>query len=232
MVESLAQNAILSEEVVVTLNTTYDADEVKKMLAAALGIDGREDYTEGQREVIVDFFFYCFAFTKEAGFTPLKACTFLSIVKVVLDNDQAVPESGPAGDAIKASFESFKALVLSHGVERPPHSAGVFCVDDVSRIVEYMLNAYFRHHKLYRYLFTSRLHTSLVQTNPHGVEEFQLPARPLNEALPRAIELAEVEQPAVPPEPPVGGDEEGLEGGDDEEAEDGEGEGGEDEEET
>ena len=212
MVESLASNAAISEEIVAALNVTHDPVEVKNMLTSALSINSREDHTKEQREVAVDFFFYCFAFTKEAGFTPLKASTYLSIVKRVMDYDQAMPLAGPTGDALKSSFEAFKGLVLAHSVERPPHSTGVFDAGDVSSIVEYMLNAYYRHIKLYCYIFTRRVHTSLIQCAPHGVEAFQLPARPLDEALPQAVTVAKVGQSAAPPDPPK---EDGVQGMDD-----------------
>ena len=84
---------------------------------------------------------------------------------------------------MKTSFLEFKELLLSHAVERPPHNASVFSVDDVSSETEYMLNAYFRHYKLYQYIFTSRLQVTLVQTSPHGVEEPSKPT-PLSDAMP------------------------------------------------
>ena len=202
MVESLARNAAISADMIATLNDTHDAEEVKTMLSSSLGLHSEEGYTPEQREVVVDFFFYAFAFTKEAGLTAMKASIFMSIAKKVLESDQEGPLKGDAGDAMKASFENFKKLVLSHSVERPPHSAGVFDVEEVSKIIEYMLNAYFRHYKLYRYIFTTRLATSVVQTNPHGVEEFQLPPRSLDEALPQAIRI-ERKAPSAPPEPPA-----------------------------
>ena len=61
--------------------------------------------------------------------------------------------------------------------------AGLFDVDDAEKLVEYMLNSYFRHYKLYRYIFTRRLQVTLVQTLPHGVET-PPPPKPPAEALP------------------------------------------------
>jgi hypothetical protein len=85
---------------------------------------------------------------------------------------------------MKSSFDEFKELVLAHAVERSPHTTGIFELDDVPKIVEYMLNSYFRHFGLYRYIFTKKLEVTLVQVLPHGVEDPLMP-RPLGEALPQ-----------------------------------------------
>mmetsp|Transcript_11199 Transcript_11199/g.26299 ORF Transcript_11199/g.26299 Transcript_11199/m.26299 type:complete len:146 (+) Transcript_11199:502-939(+) len=90
---------------------------------------------------------------------------------------------------MKGSFGRFKELLLSHAVERPPSTSGIFSVEDVGRIVEYMLNSYFRHYSLYRYIFTKRLAVTLLQTSPHVVES-PPPPPPLEEALPQVIEYA------------------------------------------
>lgn len=102
-----------------------------------------------------------------------------------------------------ASFAEFKELVLTHAVERSPKSALIFEVqrihreqpekappqtalsqgDDSARIVEFMLNSYFRHFNLYRYIFSRKLNMTLVQTSIHTVES-PPPARPLAEAVP------------------------------------------------
>jgi len=119
------------------------------------------------------------SFCKETGFQPAKTSTFLAIAKRIIDADNS---SNSPARTMKSSFLEFKELLLSHAVERPPHNACVFSVDDVSSATEYMLNAYFRHYKLYQYIFTSRLQVTLVQTSPHGVEE---PSKhpPLSDAM-------------------------------------------------
>ena len=134
-------------------------------------------------EVATDYFFYGFAFCKERGFNTEKTSVFLSIMKAVLDADCA--SSGPSR-TMKTSFVAFKELVLSHAVERPPHSSGIFEVDDVARIIEYMLNSYFRHYNLYRYIFTKKMQVTLVQSSPHSLEVPKT-VPPLSEALPQML---------------------------------------------
>jgi hypothetical protein len=97
----------------------------------------------------------------------------------VLDADNAA--NGPAR-TMKVSFLECKELLLSHAVERPPHQVGIFSVDDVRAANEYLLNAYFRHYTLYRYIFTAKLQVTLVQTAPHGVETPSKPP-PLADAM-------------------------------------------------
>jgi hypothetical protein len=83
---------------------------------------------------------------------------------------------------MKTSFQEFQGLLLTHAVERSPHTVGIFSVDDVARVVEYMLNSYFRHYSLYKYIFTKKLAVTLVQTSPHLVDVPSVP-KPLAEAM-------------------------------------------------
>ena len=41
--------------------------------------------------------------------------------------------------------------------QRPPFSIDLFGADDVRKIVEYVINTYFRHYKLYKFAFTPRV---------------------------------------------------------------------------
>jgi len=42
-------------------------------------------------------------------------------------------------------------------VQRPPFSIDLFGANEVRKIVEYVINTYFRHFKLYKYAFTPRV---------------------------------------------------------------------------
>jgi len=61
--------------------------------------------------------------------------------------DRDCSSNGPLC-TVKASFGLFKELVLAHSVERPPRTTKIFDVEDVAKVVEYMLNSYFRHYSL------------------------------------------------------------------------------------
>ena len=46
-------------------------------------------------------------------------------------------------------------------VQRPPFSIDLFDADGVRKMVEYVINTYFRHFKLYKYAFTPRVYLSI-----------------------------------------------------------------------
>jgi len=173
------RHASIDEATVLSLNETHEADDVKRLLEAKLGINLDGLLTPDQLEVTIDFYFYSFAFCKELGFNTAKTSAFLSIIKTVFDLDCST--NSPAR-TMKTSFEGFKDLLLAHAVERSPRTVGIFSVDDVARIVEYMLNSYFRHYRLYKYIFTKKLAVTLVQTSPHLVDAPSVP-KPLAESV-------------------------------------------------
>lgn len=57
---------------------------------------------------------------------------------------------------VKRSFYQFKEWMLQHSVQRPPFSVGVFSLEEMKLIVDWMLESYYRHYKLYMYAFTDR----------------------------------------------------------------------------
>lgn len=57
---------------------------------------------------------------------------------------------------IERSFALFKSLMLSHSVQRPPYSIGLFTFPEYRAILEWGLDTYYRHYKLYQYAFTDR----------------------------------------------------------------------------
>ena len=58
---------------------------------------------------------------------------------------------------MKSAFDRFKQLMFAHAVDRSPHAVQIFTLEDVERVTEFMLNSYFRHFKLYQYIFTTKL---------------------------------------------------------------------------
>lgn len=54
------------------------------------------------------------------------------------------------------SFENFKELLLTHSVQRPPFSIGLFTFTEMKAIMAWALDTYYRHYKLYMYAFTDR----------------------------------------------------------------------------
>jgi hypothetical protein len=52
-------------------------------------------------------------------------------------------------------------------VQRPPYSVGVFTLAEIKCINDYVLNGFFRHYKLYRYVFTKEQRLT-VGTREYG----------------------------------------------------------------
>jgi len=129
---------------------------------------------------MIDFYFQNWAFAKEHRFSTKKSSTFLSLMKTVFDNDMS---SNDLSDSIEKSFDKFRKLLLLHSVERPPQSTGIFTTDDVRAITDFITNGYYRHYRLYKYVFTKRVHVQIKQSSFNDVETVKIP-RPLNSALP------------------------------------------------
>lgn len=178
------------------LNEEHDPTACKRELSTLLGLDEAEINAE-QREIAVDHFFYAFAFSKERCFDAAKTSALLAILKTVLDKD--IYSCEPTS-TMQTSFALFKKLLLTHSVERPPHAVGVFSPEDVEAVTDFVLNAYFRHWRLYKLVFTNKLQVTLEQTTPNGIIAPTAP-RPLAEALTQQVQYG-VPSPVEPPVEP------------------------------
>eukprot|EP00955_Chlamydomonas_euryale_P091502 364630-Chlamydomonas_euryale.AAC.13 len=77
----------------------------------------------------------------------------------------------------------FKDLMLRHSVQRPPYSVGLFTLAEMKTILNWMLDTYYRHYKLYQYVFTDRILTSVTQTHPMDIVETMPAMQPLLDAM-------------------------------------------------
>jgi hypothetical protein len=57
---------------------------------------------------------------------------------------------------VERSFLLLKELLLQHSVQRPPYSAGLLSLAEMHRCLEWLLDTYYRHYKLYQFVFTCR----------------------------------------------------------------------------
>merc|ERR1719502_2029662 len=51
------------------------------------------------------------------------------------------------------TFELLRTLLLRHSVPRPPWSIAVFSANDLKMVTDYVVNTFFRHFKLYQYVY-------------------------------------------------------------------------------
>eukprot|EP00440_Ansanella_granifera_P039502 gb/GFBE01042851.1/.p1 GENE.gb/GFBE01042851.1/~~gb/GFBE01042851.1/.p1 ORF type:complete len:280 (+),score=69.58 gb/GFBE01042851.1/:1-840(+) len=131
--------------------------EVRKLLQELMKIDQPEGL---KAEILVDMHYHNYSFCVSSGFPPEKTSTFLSIMKVVLEDAvrlRLTPED---------AFNQFQDWLLKHSVERPPRSVGIFSFDDVKSIVEYATNTFFRHIRLYMYAFMTHCDVRLRVEEP------------------------------------------------------------------
>lgn len=144
--------ADVSEEDVLSIAAASSKAEVKQLLKACMKIDQAEGY---RMEILADMHYHNYAFCAARDFTPKKTSTFLSVMKLVLA--EAVSRRLTVDDA----FDVFKAWLLKHSVQRPPKSVGIFTFEDVRAIMEYVHGSFFRHYKLYMYVFMTECNMNL-----------------------------------------------------------------------
>jgi len=134
----------VSEEDVLKISAASTKLEVKGLLKACMKIDQAEGH---RMEILADMHYHNYAFCAARDFTPKKTSTFLSVMKLVLAD--AVSRRLTVDDA----FDVFKAWLLKHSVQRPPKSVGIFTFEDVRAIMDYVHGSFFRHYRLYMYVF-------------------------------------------------------------------------------
>jgi len=118
--------------------------EVKNILAECMKVDQKEGF---RKEILADMHFHNYNFCVTCQLSPVKTSCFLSIMKVVLE--EAVAKRMVVEDA----FALFKSWLLKHGVDRPPQSVGIFSFEEIKKIMEYVHNTFFRHYRLYMYVY-------------------------------------------------------------------------------
>jgi hypothetical protein len=126
-------------------------ETVKRLLLDCMKVDQAEGF---RTESLADMHYHNYAFCMSRQFTTEKTSTFLSIMKIVLE--EAVARRLVVDDA----FTLFKEWLLKHSVERPPWSIGIFSFDDVKALTGYVHDTFLRHYRLYMYVF--RTHHNLV----------------------------------------------------------------------
>eukprot|EP00983_Pelagomonas_calceolata_P096108 1158091-Pelagomonas_calceolata.AAC.2 len=64
---------------------------------------------------------------------------------------------------VSSNFPSVpQELLLAHSVHRPPYSIGLFTHSEFRHILAWALDSYYRHYKLYQYVYTNSCATNHV----------------------------------------------------------------------
>mmetsp|Transcript_26728 Transcript_26728/g.52678 ORF Transcript_26728/g.52678 Transcript_26728/m.52678 type:complete len:356 (-) Transcript_26728:257-1324(-) len=114
-------------------------------------VDAQEAKTNlTRREIFLDLMLSTISFSMRLKFTHIQTSCLVSIVKYV--HIAACELPGPPMLLAKA-YTMFEDLLLKHSVERPPFSISVFSYADTKAINAHMVATYFRHLKMYQYVF-------------------------------------------------------------------------------
>jgi len=98
-------------------------------------------------EIAADFHLHNYNFSVKHELNVPKTSTFLSLMRTLY------VESLALGLSSTEAYELFKHLLLKHACQRPPFSTGIFDMEDVKRITDYALDTFFRHYKMYTYVY-------------------------------------------------------------------------------
>jgi hypothetical protein len=157
--------------------------EIKQVLSECLNVDQSEGF---RKDILADLYYHNYGFCVSCKLSAVKTSCFLSIMKVVLE--EAVAKRLLVEDA----FQLFKDWLLKHGVERPPKSVGIFSFEEIKKIMEYAHNTFFRHYRLYMYVYMTHCNMAF-RAEDLDVGIVVPYSRPL--ALPIASEVEAKDQP-------------------------------------
>merc|ERR1711865_677995 len=163
--------------------------EISELLIKYLAI---EDPQSTKNEALLKFYVMNLRFAAESSFPDTKTSTLFSVLK--LAHFTSMERNLPANQ----SQLELHSLLLAHSIEHPPYSIAVFSPVDVRSIMDFATDTYYRHYRLYRYVFTPRQLLELAV----APERVELP--PSLAALAGATPQGQMESVDVPcePEPP------------------------------
>ncbi|XP_068100225.1 cilia- and flagella-associated protein 119 [Hyperolius riggenbachi] len=136
------------------LERAESSAEVLRLLSQILHLE--DHLCLPSASALLDLYYYTVRFCWDSGFTREQTSCLFSIVK----ETHATCIETSLGN-MDDCYRYFKEMLLCHAVHRPPFSVALFTQQQVLHISEYILNTYFRHFKLYKYVFTPQLHLDL-----------------------------------------------------------------------
>ena len=91
-----------------------------------------------------------FSFCRKSKFSAEKISTLLSLLYITHTHCCETPG---ALITVEEGYAFFEKHLLRHSVERPPFSIAVFSFHDIKKVCDYLVNSYFRHLKMYQFVF-------------------------------------------------------------------------------
>ncbi|XP_058425595.1 cilia- and flagella-associated protein 119 isoform X3 [Diceros bicornis minor] len=139
------------------LEKTANVQEMREVLAKLLGLGGPE---QSLRDAItLDLFSHALIFCRQQGFSLEQTSTVCALLQ---DLHKACVAT-PLGN-VEECYRYFTSVLFCHGVRRPPFSINLFKEEQLLALADYVVNTYFRHFKLYKYVFTPQVRLDLSLT--------------------------------------------------------------------
>eukprot|EP01060_Flectonema_neradi_P015312 TRINITY_DN21961_c0_g1_i1.p1 TRINITY_DN21961_c0_g1~~TRINITY_DN21961_c0_g1_i1.p1 ORF type:complete len:283 (+),score=57.17 TRINITY_DN21961_c0_g1_i1:31-879(+) len=165
-----------------TLRGTEGEDtraELKRIYSSELG----SYQSEHDTTIIVDLLYHATVFGIEQFDDDAKLSVFVSLL---FDTHQ---ESMDQKLQLLESIKLFESKLVSHSVHRPPKTVCLFNAVDLSAIHTFVVDTYYRHYKMYLYVFS----TPTLLTVSTGAMQVVVPQqpvkfRPLSEGVPENVQ--------------------------------------------
>ncbi|XP_014697872.1 cilia- and flagella-associated protein 119 isoform X2 [Equus asinus] len=139
------------------LEKTANVEEMRDVLAQLLRLGAPE---QSLRDAItLDLFSHALIFCRQQGFSLEQTSTACALLQ---DLHKACVAT-PLGN-VEECYRYFTSVLFCHGVRRPPFSIDLFKEEQLLALVDYVVNTYFRHFKLYKYVFTPQVRLDLSLT--------------------------------------------------------------------
>uniref|UniRef100_A0A8C8Z136 Cilia and flagella associated protein 119 n=1 Tax=Prolemur simus TaxID=1328070 RepID=A0A8C8Z136_PROSS len=139
------------------LEKTANVEEMREVLAELLEL-GRP--AQSLRDaIILDLFSHALIFCRQQRFSLEQTSTACALLQ---DLHKACVAT-PLGN-VEECYRYFTSVLFCHGVRRPPFSIDLFKEEQLLALADYVVNTYFRHFKLYKYVFTPQVRLDLSLT--------------------------------------------------------------------
>ena len=160
-------------DALLVLDPSISNQGIVNKLEKMLGLDMQtEDRRELKRlHITKDLYYNAITFARRENLNPQQLSAMFTIIKTI--HKLCISTSY---DNISVCYQTMKDLLISHSVHRPPFSIQLYSLEQVRNIMEYILQSYFRHFKLYKYAFTKRVLLDL-KVSYEGIEDTPPPSQ-------------------------------------------------------
>ncbi|XP_051001303.1 cilia- and flagella-associated protein 119 [Acomys russatus] len=139
------------------LEKAATVEEMREVLAELLELGYPEQ--SPRDAIILDLFSHALIFCRQQNFSLEQT----SAACALLQDLHKACVATPLGN-VEECYHYFTRVLFCHGVRRPPFSIDLFKEEQLLALADYVVNTYFRHFKLYKYVFTPQVRLDLSLT--------------------------------------------------------------------